>query len=108
MALSWEEAGSDKPVSTIDDMVSALARGSSFSARYKRMTQSRMDPNSGGSNFGYWVVDIGASCSESPAITMRPLGRRDRNASAANPRLSCPASSMTTQSASNSRRLLNS
>jgi hypothetical protein len=90
----------------MDDMVAASARSSPFTARYRCMTQSKMEPNSRVSSLGYWAVNIGASCSESPAMTMRPCGPRDRIASAADPRLSCPASSMTTQSTSNVRRLL--
>jgi hypothetical protein len=71
------------------------------------MRQSRMDPNRGRFNRGYCAVNIGGSCSESPETTTLPVELRDLRTSATDPSLSCPASSMKTQSTSNGCRLLN-
>jgi len=72
----------------------------------RSIRQSKIEPNRRDLSRGYWAVKIGASCKESPAIKILPLGRRDRRTRAAEPKDSCPASSITTQSASNERRLL--
>lgn len=98
---------SDNPVGEEDRVKGALSISSSpCEGTDKSIRQSKIDPNRRDFSRGYWAVKIGASCSESPAITTRPLGRRDRSTNAADPKDSCPASSITTQSTSKDRRLL--
>jgi hypothetical protein len=79
--------------------------GCSTMARFD-MRQSKIDPNMGVFSCGYCPVKIGGSCSESPETITRPVGLRDLRTSATDPSVSCPASSMKTQSTSNDRCLL--
>ena len=72
----------------------------------RSIRQSKIEPNKRDFSRGYCAVKIGASCKESPAIKILPYGRRDRSTRDAEPKGSCPASSITTQSTSIERCLL--
>lgn len=107
IVLIWDGDISENSVGEADRVTGAVSGSWSSRDSFERsIRQSRMDPKSLDFSRGYWAVRIGASCSESPATMIRPVEVRDRNTRAADPRESCPASSITTQSTSNDRRLL--
>lgn len=68
-------------------------------ADFEFIKQSSTDPNNACDlRRGYCALSIGANCSESPAIMIRPAGLRDRNTNEMDANEIWPASSMITQS----------